>query len=330
MSDIMSQAEIDALLSAMQSGAVDVEAVRQEETVKKVRVYDFRRPNKFSKDQLHTIEIIYDNFCRQLTTLFSGMLRMRVAAKVVAVDQVTYDEFIHSIPSPTIVSMFNFLPLDGKGIMEINPAVGFSLIDRLFGGPGVGSDRGRELTEIEQTVLERVAEKVLFLFKDSWASLLDVDAYFDSLETNPQFIQLVSPSEMVIVVTISVMIGETEGFMNLCFPCLMLESIAVKLTSKFLFSVSASSPTEDYRKHLQNVVETARVPLSVVVGRNTLSLNDMLGLQLGDVIPLLQKKGEDADIFVGKKLKYLGKVGLVGNRLAVQITQEREEGSDTD
>ena len=157
-----------------------------------------------------------------------------------------------------------------------------------------------------------------------------MDAYFDSLETNPQFIQLVSPTEMVIVVTISVMIGETEGFMNLCFPCLMLESISVKLTSKFLFSVSASSPSDDYRQHLQHVIETARVPLSVVVGRNTLSLSEMLGLQLGDVIPLMEKKGEDANIFVGKKLKYLGKLGLVGNRLAVQITQEREEGSDMD
>jgi flagellar motor switch protein FliM len=326
----MSQAEIDALLSAMQSGQVDMEAVRQEESVKKIKIYDFRRPNKFSKDQIHTIEIIYDNFCRQLTTLFSGMLRMRVVSKVVAVDQVTYDEFVRSIPSPTIINMFTFSPLNGKGILEMNPAVAFSVIDRLFGGPGIGPSRGRDLTEIENTILERVAEKMLFLFKDSWASILEVDAYFDSLETNPQFVQLVSPTEMVIVVTINVTIGETEGFINLCFPCLMLESVSAKLTSKFLFSISASSSSDDYRTHLQHVIETAKIPISVIVGRNTISLGEMIELQLGDVIPLVQKKSEDSNIFVGQKLKYLGKLGLVGNRLAVQITQELEEGSDTD
>jgi flagellar motor switch protein FliM len=330
VSDILSQAEIDALLSAMQSGEVDVEAVRQEESVKKIKVYDFRRPNKFSKDQLNTITIIYDNFCRQLTTLLSGMLRMRVISKVVAVDQVTYEEFVRSIPNPTIVNMFTFPPLTGRGILEMNPSVGFSIIDRLFGGPGIGSNQGRDLTEIEDTILERVAERVLYLFKDAWASILDANAVFDSLETNPQFVQLVSPTEMVIVVTVNVTIGDTEGFINLCIPCLMLESISVKLTSKFLFSVSASASSDDYRQHLQHVIETARIPLSVIVGKNSISIGDMLELQMGDVIPLVQKKEEDASIFVGKTLKYFGKLGLMGNKLAVQITQELEEGSETD
>lgn len=330
MSDILSQAEIDALLNAMQSGEVDVEAVRQEESVKKIKVYDFRRPNKFSKDQLNTLAIIYDSFCRQLTTLLSGMLRMRVVSKVMAVDQVTYDEFVRSIPNPTIVSMFTFPPLSGKGILEMNPAVGFSIIDRLFGGPGVGMAQGRDLTEIENTILERVTERMLFLFKDAWANILEAEAVFDSLETNPQFVQLVSPTEMVIVVTVNVTVGETEGFINLCLPCLMLEAVSVKLTSKFLFSVSASSSTDDYRQHLQHVIENARIPLSVIVGRNSISLGEMLELQMGDVIPLVQKKEEDASIFVGKTLKYFGKLGLVGNRLAVQITQELEEGSETD
>ena len=330
MSEILSQNEIDALLSALQSGEVDVESIRHEETAKKIRVYDFRRPSKISKDQLYTFEVIYENFCRLLTTLLSGILRTRVVAKVGSVDQVTYEEFIRSIPNPTILNVFSMDSLEGKGILEINPVIGFSIIDRLFGGPGLSTVKGRPLTEIEKSVMERISEKVLSLFKEPWSSLLETDAYLESIEINPQFTQVLSPLEMVIIITINTQIGETEGFMNICLPCLMLEPISTKLNTKFWFISSVKQQSEDKTLRLKSVVEKTVVPVSVVLGRSKLSVMDLLELQVGDVINLEGKKDSEVAVYVESRLKYFGKPGLAGNKVAVCITKLYQEGSVDD
>lgn len=330
MGEVLSQSEIDALLSALQSGEVDVEAIKYEENSKKVRVYDFRRPSKFSKDQLYTLEVIYDNFCRLLTTFLSGSLRSRVLAKVVSVDQITYEEFIRSIPNPTILNVFSMEPLEGKAILEINPIIGFSIIDRLFGGPGLSTVKGRPLTEIERCVIEKLSEKILSHFRESWISLIELDAFLESIEINPQFTQIQSPLEMVIIITINMQIGETEGLINICLPCLMLEPISDKLNTKFWFS--GSSPTVDTNsaRHLRKVVEKTSLPISVVLGRNTISINELMGLQVGDVIPLERARNSDLEVYIEKKLKYLGKPGLLGNNLAIQISRIHQEGSEID
>ena len=259
MSEVLSQSEIDALLSALQSGEVDVDAIKSEETTRKIRVYDFRRPNKFSKDQLNTIEVIYENFCRLLTTSLSGTLRSRVIAKVASVDQVTYEEFVRSIPNPTILNVFSLYPLEGKGILEINPVVGFSIIDRLFGGPGLSSVKGRPLTEIERGVMERVIEKTLFLFHEAWSSMIDLEAVLENIEINPHFTQIVSPLEMVVIISINVQLTDTEGFMNICIPCIMLEPIADKLSTKFWFTSIGHAGSEDKSKSIRKVVELSLI-----------------------------------------------------------------------
>lgn len=328
MSEVLSQSEIDALLSAMQSGEVDVEAIKSEEKDKKVRVYDFRRPNKFSKDQLNTIEVIYDNFCRLLVTLLSGILRTRVIAKVASVDQITYDEFVRSIPNPSILSVFSLAPLEGKGILEMNPIIGFSIIDRLFGGPGVSTLKGRALTEIEKNVMEKISEKILFLFGDAWSSLYKVTPFLEVIEINPQFTQVVAPLEMVVIISINTQIGETEGLINICLPCLMLEAIAEKLNTKFWFASLSSPSSENNSRYLHKIVEKTVLPLSAVLGNNTLTIRELLELQVGDVVPLESKKDGDVDVYVDSKLKYFGKPGLLGNKMAVKINGTYEEGSD--
>jgi flagellar motor switch protein FliM len=328
MSEILSQSEIDALLSAMQSGEVDVEAIRHEESNKKIRVYDFRRPNKFSKDQLNTIEIIYENFCRLLSTLLSGLLRTRVMAKVVSVDQVTYEEFTRSIPNPTILNVFSLSPLEGKGILEVNPIIGFSIIDRLFGGPGISTFKGRPLTEIEKSVIEKIDEKILDLFTDAWSSLYQVKPFLEIIEINPQFTQVVSPLEMVVIITINTQIGETEGLINICLPCLMLEAIAGKLNTKFWFAGLPRSNSDSYAGHLKKVVEKTNINISAVLGDSTITVGELLELQVGDIIHLEKKKDSDIEIYVGSKLRYLGKPGVVGNKMAVKITVPQVEGSD--
>ena len=326
MTDILSQSEIDALLSALQSGDVDVEAIRNDDNTKKVRIYDFRRPSKFSKDQLYTLEVVFENFCRLLTTLLSGSLRSRVLAKVASVDQVTYEEFIRSIPNPSILNVFTFPPLEGKGILEINPIIGFSIIDRLFGGPGLSTVKGRPLTEIEKNVMERISEKILAQFKESWGSLVEADAFLENIEINPQFTQILSPLEMVIIITINTQIGDAEGFINICMPCLMLELISDKLNTKFWFNNSVRTKVENNSVYLQGVVEKTLLPLSASIGNSTVTIRELLELQIGDVINLEHDRYKDVDIYIDSGLKFNGKLGMSGNKLAIQITSMHQNG----
>lgn len=331
MSEILSQAEIDSLLSALQSGEVDVDAIRDEESSKKIREYDFRRPNKFSKDQLYTIEVIFENFARLLTTLLSGSLRSRVYSKVASVDQVTYEEFIRSVPNPTILNVFSMSPLEGKGILEINPVIGFSIVDRLFGGPGLSTIKGRPLTEIEKNVMERIVEKILYLFHESWQSMMEVNAIPESMEINPQFAQVLSPLEMVVIVTINTNIGDVEGFINICIPCLMLEPIASKLNTKFWFTGTLRhNVNENYKSNLKKNLQKTQLPISVNIGSNSITIKELLGLQVGDVINLEHKQDNEVEILVNNKKKFYGKPGLVGHNMAVEITKFVDEGSVDD
>jgi flagellar motor switch protein FliM len=328
MGEVLSQEEIDALLMAVQSGEVNLESAKQVESDRAIRDYDFRRPNKFSKDQLNTIMVIYENFCRLLGTLFSGILRLRVVAKAVSVEQFTYDEFIRSVPSPSILGIFSLAPLEGKAIMEINPVIGFSIIDRLLGGPGLSTLKGRPLTEIEKNVMERIAEKVLVLFKEAWSICYKINPFLELIEINPQFAQIVSPQEMVVIITINIKIGETEGLINICLPCLMLEPIADKLNTRFWFAGNYNLSAKQYREDIQEVIEKTEVALSAVLGKDFIKIRDVLELQIGDVIPLEKKKGQNVGVYIDSKLKFCGKPGLSGKKLAVKIEEVNFEGSD--
>jgi len=330
VAEILSQSEIDALLNALQTGEIDAETIKQKENEKRIRVYDFRRPNKFSKEQLNTIEVISENYCRLITTYLSGQLRTRVQIKVASVEQLTYEEFIRSIPNPTILNIFGLLPFEGKGILEINPHLAFYIIDRLFGGPGTSNIKGRPLTEIEQIIVVKTVTKLLDYFKEAWANVVDLEPEFENLETNPSFTQIVSPSEMVVLITMDMQLGETEGFVNICLPCIMLEPISNKLNARFWYGTSAKEQTVEYLNHLKSKVKKAKVPVTAVLGQTTVSLKELLDLQKGDVIGLDTDVKGEVKLVVGSKTKFRGQVGLSGSHLAVQITSIAEEEGDED
>lgn len=331
MAEILSQSEIDALLNALQAGEVDAESMKKQESEKKIRIYDFRRPNKFSKEQLNTIEVISENYCRLITTYLSGQLRTRVQIKVASVEQLTYEEFIRSIPNPTIINVFGLSPFEGKAILEINPRLVFFIIDRLFGGPGTTNIQARPLTEIEQRVVIKTVSRLLDYFKEAWANLVELKPEFENLETNPNFTQIVSPSEMVVLITINMQLGETEGFANICLPCIMLEPIANNLNARFWYGTSAKEQTTEYLNYLKSKVKRASVQVTAVLGKTTITLKELLDLQKGDVIGLNTGVDEEININVGNTTKFKGKIGLSGSHLAVQITSVVEkEGEDND
>lgn len=328
MSEILSQSEIDQLLAALTSGTVDANELKKEESKKRVRVYDFRRPSKFSKDQIHTLQVIFENYARSLGTFLSAQLRIPVQIELLSVEQTTYEEFMRSIPNPTILNIFSLYPLEGSSILEINPKLGFAFMDRLLGGPGTVPEKTRPLTEIEQTVMERLAQKMLDYLQEPWSSIIEMEPSLDRIETNPQFTQLVSPSEIMIVISFETKMADVLGLINICIPFLVLEPVVDKLSVHYYYSSSGQKFSPENMTLIQNKLERTQVMVKVVLGRTTISVKDLLELAPGDVVPLEKNIADDLEILIGQRAKFLGKPGSYNNRYAVQISQVVKEGNE--
>ena len=329
MTEVLSQNEIDALLSALSSGSVDAEELKEEQTKKKVRVYDFRRPNKFSKDQIHTLLVIYENYARTLSTYLSAQLRGLIQIDVLSVEQLTYDEFVRSIPNPTILNIFSVYPLDGTAIMEINPNLGFAFLDRLLGGKGEALTKPRSLTEIEQTVIETLVQRMLDFLQEPWSNIIEIEPNLERVETNPQFTQLVSPSEIMIIASMEMQMFNLVGMLNICVPFLVLEPIVEKLSVHYYYSASGSkTQSPDNTELIKSKLDNAILPIKAILGRTVITVRDLLELAAGDVVPLERGINEEIEVGIGNRPKFLGRPGLNTNRMSVQITKILEEEND--
>lgn len=321
MSEVLSQSEIDALLSALSTGEIDVEEVKKEENKSKVRIYDFRRPNKFSKDQTRTLQMIHENFSRLITSYLSANLRNIVQVSVASVDQTTYEEFIRSVPNPTVINLFSVNAGEGQALLEINPSISFSIVDRLLGGPGVGGHENRPLSEIEQKVIRIVTDKILQNLNEAWANVCNLKARTIKHETNPQFLQIVSPNETVAVIVFKVILGDTEGFMNLCIPFISIEALVEKLSAHFWFSQQSVHTTSEGQMSLEKGLKKTHLSLCVELGKTFVTVGELLDLQEGDVLALEKSTAEPVAVKVHDKIKFYGSIGLVKNKMAVQVTE---------
>ncbi|TGE39990.1 flagellar motor switch protein FliM [Desulfosporosinus fructosivorans] len=330
MGDILSQTEIDALLSALSDGQVDVEEMRTTKSQKRIRVYDFKRPNKFSKDQIRSLQNIHENFCRALTTYFSGNLHAVVESSVLSIEQITYDEFIRSLPNPTVLGLYSMDPLEGTVLIEVSPSLAFNVVDRLLGGQGEGAEKNRDLTEIEKTIIENRLSQIILLEEEAWTEIYEFKPHFVAMETNPQFTQIVAPNEMVVLITIEVKIGEEVGMINICMPYLVLEPILDKLSTFFLFSTHTKVSSPEQVQAIRRKIEWAKVDLIAFLGNSEILVRDLLNLAQGDVIALDQSVNEPLPIYVGEFMKFKSIPGLNGEHLAVQITEIIKEGGEED
>lgn len=325
MSEVLSQNEIDALLSALSSGSVNAEELKEEQNKKKVKVYDFRRPSKFSKDQLHTLEVIHDNYSRSLSTFLSAQLRMPVQMEVLSVEQLTYEEFMRSIPNPTIINICSYYPLEGNVIMEINPNLGFALLDRLLGGQGHAPQKIRSLTEIEQTVIERTVQRMLDYLAEPWENIIELEPSLERVETNPQFTQLVSPSEVMMIVSIETKMGDVLGMVNICIPFLVLEPIMDKLNVRYYYSFSGQKHIPENVALIRSRLDQSYITIKALLGETRITVRDLLELSSGDVIPLNRKIGEELHLVIGDHTKFTGKPGINDGRVAIQVSRVVEE-----
>jgi flagellar motor switch protein FliM len=318
--DVLSQNEIDSLLEALSSGSVDVDAMRKEDE-KAVKSYDFRRPDKFSKDQLRAIQMIHESFTRQLTTSMSTMVRSMVSAEIASVDQLAYDEFIRSLVQPTVIGILEMYPFSGNALIEINPNLVFAIIDRMLGGRGEFSGKVRELTDIERTVVERVIMRMLELLEESWSTVVDVRFRYENLESNPFFVQICPGTDMVLLVILKLKIGEVEGMISICIPYFLMEPIMDKLSSQQWFASTSRKGDDAARDYLKRHLGKVNIPVALELGHTVLNVSDIMQLRAGDVIKLDETLESPLGVRIGNLVKFRALPGSLNGRYAAEISE---------
>ncbi|MCM3739038.1 flagellar motor switch protein FliM [Oceanobacillus luteolus] len=329
MEEILSQNEIDVLLSAITSGEMDAEELKKEEEEKKIRVYDFKRALRFSKDQIRSISRIHENYARMLTTFLSSQLRTYVHIGVESVDQVPYEEFIRSISSLTVLNIYSMSPLKGSMVIEINPNVAYALLDRILGGKGTSVTKTESLTEIEKILLNQIFEKATGTLKEAWSSLVDVSPVLEEFEENPQFIQMVAPNDTVVVVSMSAEIGEASGMINLCIPHTLLEPIIPKLSAHYWMDNTTDERDEEAFQKLSSNLQTTKVDVQAILGETRITINEFLKLGINDVVSLEQQIGDPLTLTINQEPKFYVQPGQLKKKIAVQILEEIEKGVNT-
>lgn len=245
---------------------------------------------------------------------------MPVQVQLVSVSQVTYEEFIFSLPVPTLITVFNMNTEMGNAMLETNPSFVFPLIDLVFGGEGNYPRHARELTDIEISVMRNLNNKLLSNLRYCWEDIVDLAPAIETMDTNPQFNQMFASTETVALVTFNAQIKDNQGFINLCFPYITLEKIMPKLTAQFWFKQPLRETSRFYEETLLRELEKVEVELRAVLGKATITLYDFLQFQEGDILQLSRQEGEDLDIYVGGELLLKGQPGVLGQNLALRIT----------
>ncbi len=323
MADILSQSEIDALLSAFATGEGPSEAeIEEEGKAREVKVYDFNHPDRFSKDQIRTMHNLHDHFARVFSISLSAFLRTIIEVKLVSVDQISYEEFIRSIPNPTYICIINMDPLEGKALMELSPTLSFPVVDRLMGGRGNVFKKNRELTEIEQTIIEKVLYRAFDMLHEAWASVIPLNLSLEQSETNPQLLmQLYYPSEMVILMTFEVTMQEISGTLSFCIPYPTLEPIANELSSTSWYAAEKKELSEEDAELLLDRLRRVDLPIVGYVGSTMISLKELLDLQEGDVLQLNSRKNDEFVVQIGNEYRYFAKPGISRGHNSVKITR---------
>lgn len=334
MAELVSQEELDALFSAFGSQGAESGATGRQRS-RQAKLYDFTRPDRFSKDQLRTLHMIHSGFARLLSASLSPYLRTPVQVELAGVEQMSYGEYTKSIGDPSVIAIFTLDPLVGSSAFEINPEVGYAMVDRLLGGQGVVTVKPREMTEIDQALLRRVVERALENYAESWAALVHLTPSLKLMASNLLFTQIALRSDMVLMASLETRLGTTTGSMSVCVPVSSLEPILAKLTAHQWFSAGRRGLDGDLanRQQLESHLDTAPLECVVEVGSASVSFGDLADLQPGDLIKLDRPASADLEMKVGNHTRFYGRPGTLGAKLGFSVTRkvaqpwETEEGA---
>ena len=253
-------------------------------------------------------------------------LRKNIQVQVASSETVTFSEFTNALSNPVILGIVDFKPLNGNIIIELSPNLGFAMIDRMLGGQGLPLEKPRDFSEIEMTILQKLMIVCMQLMREPWRNVLEINPVMERIETNPQFAQVIAPSDMIAIVSMNVKIGDAEGFMNICLPYFTLEDVMDKLNTNYWFSTMQKSDSTDYEEHIEALVKRIDVPVKAVLGKSLVSVSDFLNLQVGDIIRLDTKVDSELDVFVGNIRKFTALPGSSKDNYAVRVTSVIREG----
>ncbi len=323
MDNILSQEEIDALLSAF-SQDEDDESVQAKDAsdTRQVRPYDFRRPDKFSKDQLRALEMIHETFARSLSPWMSSYFRIPVKVSLDSVSQLSFDEFASSLELPSVIVVFYMEPPGDRGIAWMSPDLSSAVLDRCLGGPGRAGGKPKELTSIEEGVLRGVIVRILDMLAMAWEQIASVAFRLSNLASGPQFAQITSGTETVGRVNLEITLGDFAGDLSLCFPYPLLQPLVPRLAIERWFKKEGDlGQSAEMSEALRERLALVEVPVVLEVGRATVSVSEFLDLAVGDVIKLDSRYGKDLVVRVGGGKKFLASPGIVGRHLAFQVNR---------
>src|SRR5688500_1187286 len=346
MSNVLDQSEVDALLAAVDSGDVQTGSGASQSAAGRhvvspssgntpqifsrsgkpvsldVHVYDFKRPERVSKDQMRALEALHEGFSRNFGAALSGYLRTIIEVNVANIEQLTYSEFIHSLPNPTCFNLLKAEQLEGQLCLEISPLIIYPIIDRLLGGSNADLFiPQRPLTQIEQRLVQRITDRATHHLSEAWSNLTPVTFKVDDFESNPQLVQIVPPNETVVVVGFELKMGNRAGTMSLCIPYNVIEPIMGVLAAQNWFSYQRKSGQEDHVRKLTRNVNNAPVEMRAFLAQTTIRLQELLSLQVGDLITTDKPIEKDVLIQVEGRNKFVGQVGQLRGSKSVRITR---------
>jgi len=324
MADILSQEEIDALLDVVDDEGDDAfESDDSEDSLfsqRQITLYDFKRPNRVSKEQLRAFRGIHDKMARSLSSQISSIMRSIVEIQLHSVDQMTYGEFLMSLPNPTSFNVFSMKPLEGSGVLEINPSIAFPMLDRLLGGKGEPFESSREFSDIELSLFETILRVMMGTLKEAWGPVTDLYPAVENKESSPNVVQIVAQNEIVVMVVMEIIIGHSSGMMNICYPVIALEPVLPKLASRDLM-LNETSSKKSRNQELQVLLGGAKVQVEADLGEAELSLREVLDLSLGDIVRLKAPADDIVVLNIDGKERFRGEIGLRRFRKSVQITE---------
>jgi len=336
MVDVLDQDEIDALLNAVAEGEIGKEAddadfsagsADQAKKPADIKSYDFKRPERVSKDQMLALEGLHERFARNLGASLSGALRTIIEVKVRSVEQLTYAEFTYSLPTPTSFCLLNASPLEGQICLEISPLIIYPIIDRMLGGSNAELFiPQRPLTQIEQRLANRMIERALSALQEAWSNIENIDFDVVQHESNPQLVQIVPPNEVVVVIGFEIKMGNRAGSMSLCIPFNVIEPVIHRLTSQDWSSYKRRSDTQSFAHSIIENLQEAKLELRAYVAETTLKVGDLLSLEVGDIIKTKKEAKNDLILRIEGKSKFAGKVGQFRGNRAFKITRTAEPG----
>lgn len=323
MPEVLSQAEIDDLLNALQSGTAE-EQPSEADNEPKVKSYDFRTANRFTKDQMKSLGMVFQTYAQLLANKLTSILRISCECDLLSVEEMSYSEFNNSLPSPVILGLFTSRPIVGTLIMQVSPEVAYMLINRLLGGTVETKESSKQFTEIELALISRFLDKLMPVNDEAWEKVLSVQTRLDKLETDPQFVQITGLNDAVAVITLDLAIGNDDGLISLCLPRTSIEGIAEKLTSTSLYSFGTQSEhirSEQQARAVSEKVSRAKVTMTAHFKDTAATVADIMNLQVGDVIRLDHALTEPIMMKVAHLPKFEGSIGTSGSRYAIRISE---------